>query len=480
MTKTKKEISNFMVTFPIHPNKETQHRIDHSLFLLTIHNNNVARKLWKKYQFLVKTKEYKALQTLKDKNKFWSEHGFSKFGFQRFFKSQKMYKNTLVNSVILRAQSENLWRAFDKLLYDNAHKISFQQLNSLRFINNVGLTFDFNDNTFCFNIDKKNRISFKAKTDYEMMALKNYFQNTIIKKEIIRGKPRYFLLFVFEGIPYNKGRKLGHNSVGIDPSQQKMFCAFSDGEFKEYNLVEGLEFETSKEKRLKKKLDRQRRAANPEVYKKDGSIDKKFFDEQKRLNRGRYPWKISKGYLKTKHELADLSRKISVKRKINHFRLANEILTHANNIIVEHNAWKQFTRRSSKTMLTKKGKYRSKKRFGRSVSQGAPSMFITILENKSKNWKELSKFLKITEYNGCTQFDHTVRGFNPEFSDIRKRKLVLGDGNIVHRDFHAAMNILFCQNGNPEKTKSKGKDISHFCLEELNNFYEKHKIKLAM
>ena len=42
------------------------------------------------------------------------------------------------------------------------------------------------------------------------------------------------------------------------------------------------------------------------------------------------------------------------------------------------------------------------------------------------------------------------------------------------------MNILFCQNGNPEKTKSKGKDISHFCLEELNNFYEKHKIKLAM
>ena len=48
---------------------------------------------------------------------------------------------------------------------------------------------------------------------------------------------------------------------------------------------------------------------------------------------------------------------------------------------VEKNSFKAFQKRKKKT-TKKKGRFQSKKRFGKSIASKAPSLFLTLLKNK--------------------------------------------------------------------------------------------------
>ena len=67
-------------------------------------------------------------------------------------------------------------------------------------------------------------------------------------------------------------------------------------------------------RRLQRKLDRQRRANNPQNYNADGTIKK-----------GRKIWHDSNQYIKTKNRLNEIQRKQAAHRKSLHGNLANRI-----------------------------------------------------------------------------------------------------------------------------------------------------------
>jgi hypothetical protein len=102
---------------------------------------------------------------------------------------------------------------------------------------------------------------------------------------------------------------------------------------------------------LQRKLDRQRRANNPQNY-----------DEQGRCKQGRKTWYDSQGYQATRRRLAHQERKLAAQRKSQHGQLAHEIVAVGDTIITEKISYRAWQRQ-----------------FGRSVGLRAPGMFLAIL-----------------------------------------------------------------------------------------------------
>jgi len=99
-----------------------------------------------------------------------------------------------------------------------------------------------------------------------------------------------------------------------------------------------------------------------------------------------------------------LQRKQREIRKQSHNQLTNYILTLGNDIKVETMNYKGLQTRSKETTKNKDGKFNKKKRFGKSLANKAPAMFLTILDNKLKwNGKELKRIdtykVKASQYN---------------------------------------------------------------------------------
>jgi len=103
-------------------------------------------------------------------------------------------------------------------------------------------------------------------------------------------------------------------------------------------------------RRLQRKLDRQRRANNPQNYNPNGTIKK-----------GKKTWHSSTRYKKTR-------RKLAAHRKTLHGNLANRILKQGKHVKTEKLSYRAF-----------------QKNFSRSVRDRAPGMFMETLRRKAEN-----------------------------------------------------------------------------------------------
>ncbi|MBX6377996.1 MAG: transposase [Clostridia bacterium] len=110
-------------------------------------------------------------------------------------------------------------------------------------------------------------------------------------------------------------------------------------------------------RRLQRKLDRQRRANNPEHYLPDG-----------RVRPGPKRWRKSCRQRKTEDRLAELLRREAAHRQTLHGQLANRILAMGRVIKTEKLFYHAFQRQ-----------------YGRSVSMRAPGKFVSILRRKAES-----------------------------------------------------------------------------------------------
>ena len=81
------------------------------------------------------------------------------------------------------------------------------------------------------------------------------------------------------------------------------------------------------------------------------------------------------------------------------------LLNLGNDFIVENNPVEAWMRKSKEITFNKKGKINSRKRFGKSIANHAPSMFITILENKVKSLG--GSLTKADIKNAASQFEES-------------------------------------------------------------------------
>jgi hypothetical protein len=166
---------------------------------------------------------------------------------------------------------------------------------------------------------------------------------------------RYFVQLVLEGVPYHKPKHpVGTDIIGADlgPSSIALFPQEAEASLTQF--CEELAPDEQKMRRLQRKMERQRRAANPENYDAKGRI--------KQAGRKKLQWKQSKGYQKTRRRKAEKDRKLAAHRKSLHGKKAHEIVAVGTTVILERISYKAW-----------------QKQYGRSVGLRAPGMFIELL-----------------------------------------------------------------------------------------------------
>jgi len=471
----------FVVTFPLRTEKWQEDRIDKILNLLTVLYHDRQKKMLDRYIHLSHSPQFKAAKQAnkKDFAAFMRENGFTQYDLQKVFldssKSKSASREALeqhgINSRIIYLLSDSAWKAWDKKLNGEGKFIrldndvtSFKSRTDSKG-NITGFDYSFTDFTITMKANKPKKhnlftIPFVVNRDseYEAYALGSEVRNIAIVRNQVRGKNKYYVQFTFAGTPYNKGRQMGKGIVGIDPGPSKV-AVVSDSKIMIRTLAPSVERDESMTRRLQRKLDRSRRATNPDMYNEDGTIKrgiKLHFDK-------------SNSYKRTQAKLADSQRKLAAKRKIEHNILANEIISMGNEFHVENNSFKGMQARTKETKKNAKGKNQSKKRFGKSLANRAPSEMLTILKNKINQY-EGGEYVEIPASTACTQFDFT----NGEFTkhELKERKIQTSDGRTHDRDALAAFNMRFVRKDKVVGKKKLEKTADNFDQKAMQQAYE--------
>ncbi len=159
---------------------------------------------------------------------------------------------------------------------------------------------------------------------------------------------RYSVQLALEGLPYHKPKHLvGSDTIGLDLGPSSVAVVPREGEASLSVFCEALRPDVKAIRRLQRKMDRQRRVANPEHYDAQGRIKKR--GKQKLV------WKSSRSYQKTRQRKAARERKLAAHRQSLHGRHVHEIVAVGNTILLEKLSYKAW-----------------QKRYGRSVGAAGP------------------------------------------------------------------------------------------------------------
>ena len=178
-----------------------------------------------------------------------------------------------------------------------------------------------------------------------------------IVRRKINSRNRFYIQLILEGNPYqNPECKIGTEEIGLDVGPSTI-AVVGDTKAELKQFCSEIVPKQKEKKKLMRKLDRQRRANNPQNYNENGTAKK-----------GKKKWKKSNHYKRTGSELAELDRKLAAQRKSLHGRDINNIIA------------------MGTTIKTEKIPYRAwQKMYGKSVLMRAPSMFMSNLKRKAEN-----------------------------------------------------------------------------------------------
>ena len=484
--------------------------------------NYVQGKLLRQYRYFEQMKEYQACKTFKEKKDFFRTHPFhingvfgsnkelfditfDEYGINGFIgklgKKQVgagiTYADLGITYTLLDRLSLAVWAAWDKMLYDyHARRVSFKKRGELNIFGSRKKTNGSGKKMFSgielhlenmeVAIKLNGKVGKAAKflilpilcnpnhAEYEMWALKGGFDSvtviTIVRR-LVRGQYKYYVQLTIEGEKPQKGRKLGKGRVGIDLGPTTVAVS-GDNVVSIDKLASKCDNIQEEITRLSRKIDRSRRANNPDNYNEDGTIKrgvKLVWKKEKDLKR----------YSKLKRELAELHRRQAAIRKQQHIDRANALLKEGDTFIVENNQISGWTRKAKETKVNEKtGKIQKKKRFGKSVANHAPSMFVTILENKVNSLG--GKVVKVDTQNAASQYDFTNNSF--EKHELKDRNITLSNGDSHQRDMLAAFNLQHLKLDEAKTkqydTEAMAADYDRFCQleqEEIMRYKKKEK-----
>lgn len=468
-------MSNYILTLPLKTEKYEEDILDKRLEISRSIYNSCLSELYKKYNHMKESKEYQKIVKMakgKDRNKMFNElnkkYGLTEYSLHTYVKPmQKHFKNN-IDSFTAQKIATRCFNAFQKLMFHQAIKVHFKKYGEMNSVegksNKQGIRFI--DDKLVWN--KLEMPVIVKKNDYYVeMALKNKIKYCRVVRKFIRGKYKYYIQLVLDGIPPIKINKetgeiknsIGIGNIGIDIGTQTIAIS-SENQVKLLELAPEVN-NIEKEKRvLQRKLDRQRRMNNPDNYNENGTIKKGV-----RINGklSKLKWIKSNKYIKTQNKLREIQRKQADIRKQSHEKLANYILSLGDRILVEKMNYKGLQARSKKTVINEKtGRFNKKKRFGKSLANKAPSMFLTILDNKLKY--EGLELLKInTTKCKASQYNHFRDEYNKK--ELKDR---WNEDIEIQRDCYSAFLIMNVIGENLDTINR------NMCLETYDNFKELH------
>lgn len=452
--------------------------------------NSVLNVSLKRYKEMIKTKRWKEnkiniyniYKVEKDekkrkklgreyfniKSEILKEFNLNEYSLHTDIKDMQQHFKKNIDAFTAQKIASQVWKAYDKLLFGDGEQLHFKnynnELNSLEGKSNTqGLKYKIES-----NILEWNKLKIKVQytfNDYEINALRDKICYCRIVRKFIRGKYKYTLQLVLEGVPPIKVNKntgeikngIGVGICGIDIGTQSIAYT-SDYNCKLYELAPRVQNIENEKRRLLRYMDRSKRAMNPDNFNDNGTIKRGV----------KLKWNHSNKYIKAKNKLKNLYRKQSDIRRQDHNILANKIISQADKILVEKMNFKGLQKKAKNTTINEKtGKINRKKRFGKSLANKAPAMLITIIKNKLKAKGGI--FLEVNTYKiKASQYNHLNQEYIKKKLSQRWNYFNYNDKDIkVQRDLYSS--YLIKNVNNDLETINQDK-----CIEGFEIFLEMH------
>ena len=367
------------------------------------------------------------------------QYGLSEYAFQVYLKVHGKQISNFLDANTVQKIASQAWKGVSSVLFGKGKRLHYKKVEEFRSLegktNRQGIRYDTKKGCLIWG-SRRIPIQVRGNDKWAQRALSDRVKYCRVVAKWHKTHWEYYLQLVLEGTSPTMAKPMSPNAeVGIDLGTSTVAITYD----KKLDLrelggeVNDIEAEIA---RLDRKLDRQRRASNPQNYDKLGRI--------KRLKKGeRREWHYSQGYYKTFYLRRTLYAKRQAKLKQFHERLAEEVLSMGNQINVERMSMAGLSKRSKKTKINPKmGRPYSKKRFGKSIANHAPSMFIEALTRKGK-----ARGATVTRYDPkpikASQYDHTD-GSNKK-APLSQREKTLSNGDKVQRDLYSAF-LMKCLN----------------------------------
>jgi transposase len=228
---------------------------------------------------------------------------------------------------------------------------------------------------------------------------------------------RYSVQLVLNGHAFVKPKheEGGKDTIGLDIGPSTLAMVPRSGAADLVTFCEELTPETRKKRRLQRKMERQRRANNPDN-----------FDEKGRVKKGRLHWKESKRYKATRRRHANTERRLAAHRKSLHGHLAHRIAQVGTTITIEKTSFKAW-----------------QKQYGRSIGLRAPGLFVEhltrIVAKTGGTLHEVS-----ASQTKLSQYCHQCRQYYKKPRSQRWHTCPCGCGP-VQRDLYAAFLLAYLE-----------------------------------
>lgn len=441
--------------------------------------NSLVNVTQKRYKEMIKTKKYRELMSSltgdkktdkeirKQINDIHKQYDMSEYSFHKDVKMMQKHFKDNIDSFTAQKIATALWKSYEKFLYGNGKKVYYKKYGTLDSLegksNGSGIRFK-DDMIFWNGLEIPVIIDYNNYYEYQAMQCKICY-NRIVRK-FIKNKYKYYVQIVFKGNPPVKvdnetgeiKHRIGDGDVGLDIGTRTIAIA-SQSDVKILELVDRIQNIENQKRRILRKMDRSKRSTNPDNYNEDGTI--------KKQGNKKVIWNKSNHYIKYQNELRELYRKQAAIRKYQHECLANYIISLGNKVYVEKMNFAGLQRRVKKTEKNDKGKFKRKKRFGKSLANKAPSMLLTIINRKLGYYGE--QLIKIdTSEAKASQFNHFDGTYTKKSLSQRWNNF---DGVKIQRDLYSAFLIMNIADD------LKSLDIDK-CNDRFENFYRLHNLEV--
>lgn len=367
------------------------------------------------------------------RNQLLREAGFSEYDFGSLAIAISKYYNKHISSKMAQLSVGGpTWKSFEALLFKNGEKCHFKSARdevSLVSDGKSGITVRVVDGVLCVVMSnsraKARRIVLpfylnrKTNTEYVRHMLKGVpdekglvRQVRIVHKEQ-KGADRFYVQLTLARAPYckldDRGEpihRIGSGRVGLAFWRGKI-AAVSAKEVYVADLCAGQERFDETRVAIQKKMDELRRLNNPDNFNEDGTVKNGIFVDGKKM---RLKWHDSIQYKELRGQLSELYRVHTEQKRLAEKNICYHLLGMGNefyfaeySFATEKPPWDED---DPETHLAN-AEYRKKKERRKSIQNGAPATFFTLLNQKLEQ-KGCSAVTKVSVDESYYWYRHDI------------------------------------------------------------------------